>query len=527
MNRLQSAIAAVAAREERRLMGSTFAHRRRSLRRLERLGEEEGFDEPCQELYDAFVALAASAETRGQHIKAVRLVDEECGTRAVMPGGGLYNPPALPTAAEAEAALRGSSFPIGDASVDAGALAVRALEAMRPLRLSDSTTGQYRQAWREYMAFLAVDVGDARYSRASAEAFMGVADAQLSRGEIKPWKWKIRARSLNVLREVADTGSFEWKCFARRPARLDGDGLEALRRRYSAHLESRNLGAKTVELHDYALRLLLEGCGAAAAGDLRPLGPEQVRRAVAEASGRLCANSLRTVLPMMRAALSWLHESGYVGSDCSGAVVSPPYRRPHLRPYLDGEGERRLLDALEGASARDRAMVLLALRLGLREGDVCSLTFGQIDWENDRIAVEQRKTGARLELPLLDDVGNAIMDYLVGERPAAAGPCPHVFVRTQAPFRRLDGMYPIVSRLVGEAGAAAVNGDAKGAHLLRHTLAYKLLKAKVPRQVVTGALGHASAESDKPYLAMDEAMLRECPLDLSLMGRKRWGGASS
>lgn len=77
----------------------------------------------------------------------------------------------------------------------------------------------------------------------------------------------------------------------------------------------------------------------------------------------------------------------------------------------------------------------VALRLGLRDTDICSLRFSQIDWKNDRIILEQEKTGVTLCLPLLEDVGNAIMDYIMNERPAAAKGCPYVFVRKQAPYK--------------------------------------------------------------------------------------------
>ena len=171
---------------------------------------------------------------------------------------------------------------------------------------------------------------------------------------------------------------------------------------------------------------------------------------------------------------------------------------------------------------RTKAMMRLALRLGLRDIDICNLRFCQIDWENDQIVLEQEKTGVTLCLPLLEDVGNAIMDYIMNERPEAAKDYPFVFVREQAPYKRITSMYSVCSRLLDRADVKTVNRDSHGVHVCRYTLAHKLLLKKVPHQVITDTLGHVSRESDKPYLSMEEQMLRECPLDFSLIGQKYW-----
>jgi len=83
-------------------------------------------------------------------------------------------------------------------------------------------------------------------------------------------------------------------------------------------------------------------------------------------------------------------------------------------------------------------------------------------------------------------------------------------------------MYNDCSKLIDKADIHAVNKATRGVHVFRYTLTHKLLKAKVPHQVITDTLGHVSQESDKPYLSMDEEMLRECPLDFTLVGQKYW-----
>ena len=239
-------------------------------------------------------------------------------------------------------------------------------------------------------------------------------------------------------------------------------------------------------------------------------------------SGKLNLNSRGTIFPIIRQILKYFFAAGFIPADYSGIVLTPAYQHMHLRPFITAEDEEKLYLTMKEAPLRTKAMLRLALRLGLRDIDICNLLFSQIDWKNDRIVLEQEKTGTTLYLPLLEDVGNAVMDYIMKERPKAARGCPYVFVRKQAPFKKLESMYMICSRLFAEADIRPVNRDSRGTHVCRYTLTHKLLLNKVPHQVVTDTLGHISKESDKPYLSMEEQMLRECPLDFSLVGQKYW-----
>ena len=267
---------------------------------------------------------------------------------------------------------------------------------------------------------------------------------------------------------------------------------------------------------------MIEGLGVNTVNDLLTLKPAQIQGMLVFLSEKLNLNSRGTIFPIVRKILSYLFYAGFMPTDFSGMILTPAYQRMHLRPYITASDEAKLYKAMKEAPLRTKAMMRLALRLGLRDIDICNLRFNQIDWKKDRIVLEQEKTGVMLCLPLLEDVGNSIMDYIMNERPAAARACPYVFVRTQAPYKKLASMYMVCSRLFSQAGIKTVNRDSQGVHVCRYTLTHKLLLKKVPHQVITDTLGHISRESDKPYLSMEEQMLRECPLDFSLIGQKYW-----
>ena len=521
LSKIQTIVNVVLEQQKQVLAPSTYEARKNYLKYLASHADAKGFTEPCQELYDSYIARATTPDLRFQLFHAVRLVDKEAGTKAFTPEGKLYNEPEILSADEAERLFSTIGYPISDSIIDTGCLIRRAEQEMQYLQISASTAWQYMQAWRELYTFLYLQ-GDTMFARGRCIAFIEDANKKCRDGILHEWKRKIRRRAALVLIEVADTGHFEWKLFISRKVCCQEETLEDLRQQYSAFLQTQNLENKTISLYDYSFRIMMEGLGVKNVSDLGSLDPQQVQSMLIFLSERLGINSRGTVFPIVRQILSYLHSSGLTGTDFSGMILSPAYQRVHLRPYMTASDEEKLFRIMEDSPLRNKAMMRVALRLGLRDTDICSLRFSQIDWKNDRIILEQEKTGVTLCLPLLEDVGNAIMDYIMNERPAAAKGCPYVFVRKLAPYKKLESMYMVCSRLFEEASIETVNRDSRGTHVCRYTLTHKLLLKKVPHQVITDTLGHVSKESDKPYLSMEEQMLRECPLGLSLIGQKYW-----
>ena len=139
----------------------------------------------------------------------------------------------------------------------------------------------------------------------------------------------------------------------------------------------------------------------------------------------------------------------------SGAVPASGVRTRRVVPALTLDEEQSLLAAADRTTAsgkRDYAMLLLALRLGLRSSDIIHLKREDLHWQTNTLELVQTKTGVRLVLPLLTEVGNALADYLLQGRPAS--PLPYVFLRGQAPYRPLSGhanCYGISHKLMAQA----------------------------------------------------------------------------
>lgn len=184
--------------------------------------------------------------------------------------------------------------------------------------------------------------------------------------------------------------------------------------------------------------------------------------------------------------------------------------------YLTQDEVRLLRAAVEssGFSARNKAVILLLLFTGLRGCDIAGLTFSSIDWEKERILINQQKTSMPVEIPLSAVVGNAIYDYLEQERPDTES--LRLFLSETHPFSPMSaqGIANIVAKACRLAGIRQNPGDRKGTHIFRHNLASSMLENGVPQPVITQTLGHTAPDSLEPYLKADFVHLKECSLSI-------------
>ena len=212
----------------------------------------------------------------------------------------------------------------------------------------------------------------------------------------------------------------------------------------------------------------------------------------------------------LRAFLRYLAVQGRCRAGLADVV--PAYARWRLADlprYLAAEQVNRLTAASDGEVVqrrRDRAILLLLARLGLRAGDVAQLRLDDIEWETGSLRVSG-KSRYEVRLPLPQDVGDAIAAY-VDRRPSTC-PSDHVFLRNIAPFRPFrngDGVSSVVKRLMQRAGIVA---PGKGAHVLRHTAATEMLRHGVPLEKIGLVLRHRGIDTTARYAKADVALLKQ------------------
>jgi len=159
--------------------------------------------------------------------------------------------------------------------------------------------------------------------------------------------------------------------------------------------------------------------------------------------------------------------------------------------------------------AREKAVILCALRLGLRRSDIYKLKLEEIDWERQRISLVQRKTRQPLVLPLPQEVGETIADYILHFRPECKS--EFVFLSLRAPYGAIKGNDVIAKRLDDPPAS-------KGYHILRRTCATYLMNNGIGAQTIMNILGQQSPSSLNCYLNLDKGMMEQNSLRLDIVG---------
>lgn len=169
------------------------------------------------------------------------------------------------------------------------------------------------------------------------------------------------------------------------------------------------------------------------------------------------------------------------------------------------------VDRTNQLGKRDYAILLLASRLGLRAADIANLRFANLDWENNQIIIEQQKTGNQLTLPLLIDVGNAIIDYLKHSRRKSTS--QYIFLKDKPPYPPINSttVSSAISQIIIKS-KVSIDSRRHGSHSMRHSLASNLLVSETPIPTITAILGHTTSESTKYYLKVDIKSLTKCAL---------------
>lgn len=237
---------------------------------------------------------------------------------------------------------------------------------------------------------------------------------------------------------------------------------------------------------------------------------QAVRDFLLERSRQCGSPTTQKLITSLRAFLRFLHFLGASRDDLALAIPAVAHwRLARLPRCLSAEEVDRLIAACDGADVRrlrDRAIVLMLARLGLRAGDVAQLRLTDIDWNNGTLQVTG-KGRYQVRLPLPQDVGDALLHYLEC-RPTCLK-TDHVFVRNNAPCRPFesgDGVSSVVKHALKRAG---IETSAKGAHLLRHTAATEMLRNGVPLDQAGLVLRHRSIDMTAYYAKVDVALLKQ------------------
>jgi integrase len=420
------------------------------------------------------------------------------------------------------AVFKGTIMNLPDSDVPSALALDRLIDAAAQELLMRSytrrTLDRYKRVWERLAEFAQSQGGADEFSRELAlrfeEAYGLRAGEKLRKGE----RWRLHlVYGIKVLDDLARTGTITR--FAVETTGLHiPQGMHKPLREYEQYArEQRYLRRSSLAERMRCIAVFLDFLRARGLDSLNRLQAEDISALIQPLSLWKPKTASRAA-SHLRQFLRFLFMRDVLPRDLGTAL--PTIRRVSqdtVPSVWDPELVTRLLDAVDRSSPkgkRDYAILLLASRLGLRLSDIKNLKLDDLQWTTASINIEQTKTGAPLELPMSEEVGTALIDYLRAGRPAANH--RQVFLSLTppfAPFCERDHLYRVVNHWRALAGIEFRTPQRQGLHSLRHTLATRLLRAETPFPVISAILGHASPASTFIYAKADVETLRIAALD--------------
>jgi len=300
---------------------------------------------------------------------------------------------------------------------------------------------------------------------------------------------------------------------------IDETPLGRLQRQYEQYLVlERGLAAATVTNYCGFFRAFLSERFGKGPMDLRGLDVSTVTTFVVRHAPTMSPGRAKLMVTALRSIFQFFLQRGAIERDLAACVPRmSDWRLATIPKYLSPDEVERLLQACDRQTSvgrRDQAILLLLARLGLRAGEIVALELDDIHWRAGEMTVRSSKRLPQDRLPLPREVGEALATYIRRDRPPH--PTRRVFLCTKAPRRGFTGpstVSTIVRRALARAGLCPA---LKGAHLLRHSLATRMLRHGASLPEIGQVLRHRGVTTTEIYAKVDlaglHALARPWPL---------------
>ena len=287
---------------------------------------------------------------------------------------------------------------------------------------------------------------------------------------------------------------------------------------YEEHLGIMHFAPATVRFCSYSSILFL--CFLENRGNISvsKLSRGMVLSFISEGLEGMNPSTKRAIAYRIRKFLSYLFDQKLVSEDFSIMVPTECPKQTKIISVLTEEQQKAVIEdkpVKTEREARERAIGMLALRLLLRSSDILHLRLGDIDWRTRVIRIIQQKTKVPLTLPIPDDVGNALLEYILDFRPKVK--FEEVFLSVRNPRCPLKAMGHCAAYLVRYC-EIGYGKRVNGLHVYRRTGASNLLATNVSVDTISDILGHQGNGTVDQYLSTDDNKMTLCAMDLSLVG---------
>lgn len=365
---------------------------------------------------------------------------------------------------------------------------------------------RYKSMWRNGICHYMSDRSITNYKYSIGEEFI--------RDNISPRVTPCERdliRSVTVLNEMQATGKVSKKTVHPIERRLTGEIGVAVER-FLHRLKELRRNPTTISDHLLYLHRFIQYLNN---NDIKLLGDIGQQHVLSFLSTR--TNNKINVVSSLRMFFRYAYEERLLKTDISYVLANYKWVKHEKLPSFYTADEVIKIESTVSLSSevgkRNYAALLLATRLGLRASDIANLSFTNFDWDKSRITLQQYKTGREIELPLLTEVGEAIIGYLKFGRPRSS--TPNMFLSARAPYRPMtrSAVSSAIRQIIDTSGVS-IGRRRHGPHSMRHSLASRLLEHEVSLPVISESLGHEKTETTMIYLRIDIKALHKCALEV-------------
>lgn len=291
---------------------------------------------------------------------------------------------------------------------------------------------------------------------------------------------------------------------------------------YLKYQESTEILQKTVQCKSIHMIRFLNYLYNQRVTNINLLAVDVILSYIRELRSRYTRNTVSGILFTLRNFLFFLHQNGLTKEpfhQLFPVIFSNKLER--LPSYYYEDEIKKILESVDRNTTigkRDYLILILAVQLGIRAGDIRMMKFDYIHWERNTIEFVQQKTGNPIQLPLMDNIKYSLIEYIRESRPKSES--PYLFLRTRAPhesYANNNVFHYVISGYLNKIGVD-YSGRKHGLHSMRHSLASNLLKNNTSYPVITGILGHENTNTTRLYLNIDIEGLRSIALEVPYEG---------
>lgn len=326
-----------------------------------------------------------------------------------------------------------------------------------------------------------------------------------------------RIRHLKVLNDLWNCAEIQ-RCY-QKPGSKVPEVFKCILESYVAYCREQHLAEKTVTGKRIQMIRFLRYLYENEVRQLSTLNPSIILSYVRSFSDKGYTPQTRAgILFTLRDFLSFLYRSGQVSKSCSQLFPIVFTQNNNQIPSTYSSDERKKLLSLVNRNSRigkrDYTILILAVQLGVRAGDIRLMKIEHLQWSRNTIEFVQQKTGNAIILPMQEDTKLALIDYIRHSRPKSDS--NFIFLRTRAPFEPYSDVNSFNYIITSYLDKAEIDYSKRkhGLHSMRHSLANSLLEENTPYPIITGILGHENSNTTQRYLAIDIKQLRKVALEV-------------